>query len=216
MLYELLLECINIPYSTVGISTNYAVRRDGSHLYIFFQGSVELSDWHINADFPAKACSREGDRSYFAHRGFVDAWSGILPVLSPLILDRGVRSLTVCGYSHGAALALLCHEYVWFVRPDLRASLQGFGFGCPRVYWGIRRDDLLSRWQNFTVVRNIDDVVTHLPPAVLGYSHVGNMLEVGEDGRYTSLEAHRADNMLAEVRKYERAQSKIINKTAST
>jgi hypothetical protein len=42
------------------------------------------------------------------------------------------------------------------------------------------------------------------------------MLEVGEEGRYTSLEAHRADNMLAEVRKYERAQSKIINKTAST
>lgn len=212
MLYELLLECINIPYSTVGISTNFATRRSGATLYVFFQSSVEGNDWRINVDFPAKACLRAEEKAWFAHRGFANTWKELEPVISPVLLDGSVEKIIISGYSHGAALAMLCHEYVWYIRPDLRESLQGFGFGCPRVFWGRRDKDILKRWENFTVVRNIDDIVTHLPPAVLGYSHVGNMLEIGEDGKYTPTDAHRAENMLAELKEYERAQVKITKK----
>ena len=107
------------------------------------------------------------------------------------------------GYSHGAALAALCHEYVWFNRPDLRDSLEGYGFGCPRVFWGVKRQVSRARWEKFLVVRNIDDVVTHLPPAALGFSHVGELLEIGQRGKYGMIAAHRPENILTELRNYE-------------
>ncbi|MBQ8658695.1 MAG: hypothetical protein IJ506_06125, partial [Clostridia bacterium] len=53
------------------------------------------------------------------------------------------------------------------------------------------------------LVRNIDDIVTHLPPAVLGYSHVGKLLEIGKKGKYTAVEAHLSENILAELKAYE-------------
>ena len=37
MLYELLWECLNISYETVGVSANYATRTDGDTLYIFLK-----------------------------------------------------------------------------------------------------------------------------------------------------------------------------------
>ncbi|MBQ2293894.1 MAG: hypothetical protein II258_00815 [Spirochaetales bacterium] len=53
------------------------------------------------------------------------------------------------------------------------------------------------------MVRNIEDVVTHLPPAALGYRHVGKMLEIGAKGRYSDVDAHKAKNIEKELLKYE-------------
>jgi len=57
----------------------------------------------------------------------------------------------------------------------------------------------MRRWERFTVIRNLDDLVTHMPPAVLGFSHVGELLEIGEKGRYSRVDAHRPENILAEL-----------------
>jgi hypothetical protein len=59
----------------------------------------------------------------------------------------------------------------------------------------------LSRWERFTVIRNIDDIVTHLPPRALGYTHVGHVLEIGEKGTYSRVDAHRPENILAELKR---------------
>ena len=56
-----------------------------------------------------------------------------------------------------------------------------------------------DRWHDFYVIRNIDDAVTHLPPSLLGFRHVGNMIEIGEAGKYSSIDAHRAENYLYEL-----------------
>jgi hypothetical protein len=68
------------------------------------------------------------------------------------------------------------------------------------VLWGKRTEDILSRWKRFTVVRNVDDLITHLPPRVLGYFHVGSLLEIGEKGKYSRIDAHRRESILAELR----------------
>lgn len=201
-LSELFLKCTTIPYSNAG-NINYALLYDYNTLYIFFEDSNGLKDWKSNLDFPAKAYKRMGKTVWFAHRGFLDIWKKLEPILSPKILDKAVDNIIISGYSHGAAIAVLCHEYAWYVRPDIRTSLKGYGFGCPRVFWGIKTENLKKRWQNFTVIRNVDDIVTHLPPAVLGYSHVGKMLEIGEKGKYSPIEAHIANNILTELKKYE-------------
>lgn len=202
-LYELFLKCIGIRYSQVGVSANYAIRRENELLYIFFEGSDGVNDWKRNLNFPAKAYKRMGRTVWFAHRGFLKVWKEIEPLLAKDIADRAFKRIVIAGYSHGAALAMLCYEYVWYHRPDLRDSTEGYGFGCPRVFWGIKTPNLKRRWKNFSVVRNIDDIVTHLPPVFLGYSHVGKMLEIGERGKYSPMEAHYPENILKELKAYE-------------
>ena len=82
----------------------------------------------------------------------------------------------------------------------MRDRLESYGFGCPRVFWGILTPTLAKRWERFAVVRNLDDLVTHLPPAVLGYRHVGKMITVGVRGKYSMIDAHRPENIEYELR----------------
>lgn len=205
-LSELFSLCIGIPYERVGISSNYALKRVGSTLYLFFEGSQGENDWKSNLDFPAKPYKRMGKTVWFAHRGFLKVWKEIEPTLVSDISDREVKKIVITGYSHGAAIAALCHEYVWFHRLDLRNALEGYGFGCPRVFWGIKSKAVKERMERFTVVRNIDDIVTHLPFAWLGYFHVGELLKIGAHGKYSRVDAHKEENILTELLVYENAQ----------
>ena len=95
---------------------------------------------------------------------------------------------------------MLCHEYVYFNRPDLRNKLSGYGFGAPRVIWK-PSEDIAGRWQNFTGVRNPDDAVTHLPPAFLGYRHMGSVIDISPKGSYSPIDAHREENILNELKR---------------
>ncbi len=198
-LYELFSQCLTITYSQTGVSANYALKREGDILYIFFEGSDGKNDWKNNLDFPAKAYKRMGKTVWFAHRGFLKVWKEIEPMLAEDIADKEFKKIVISGYSHGGALAMLCHEYAWYHRPDLRKTLESYGFGAPRVFWGVKTAELKSRWKGFTVVRNINDIVTHLPPALLGYSHVGKTLKIGEKGKYAAVEAHNPQNILTEL-----------------
>lgn len=194
-LWELFSECLDTKYTTVEDGGSFSLRRSGSELYIFFEKSNGEEDWINNLSYHAESYG-EMDEAWYCHEGFLRVWKGIKPYLSDAVKSTDVEKFTVTGYSHGAAIALLCHEYIWFHRPDVK--LEGYGFGCPRVVWGYPpRED--ERWQNFTVVRNIDDVVTHLPPRITGYRHVGRLLEIGGFGRYSGIEAHRAENYLYEL-----------------
>ncbi len=204
MLCELFETCLNATYVNTSGAASYAVRRRSDTLYVFFEASNGAADWKRNLDFPAKAYKRMGRTVWFAHRGFLEAWHELEPILSDKIVDDSVQKVILTGYSHGAAIALLCHEYVWFTRPDLRNSLEGYGFGCPRVIWGVPSADVRRRWENFTVIRNIDDAITHLPPAALGYTHVSNILEIGVRGKYSNIDAHRPENISAELEAYEK------------
>jgi len=202
-LYQLFSTCLKIPYAQVGISANYALKREKDVLYIFFQGSKGKTDWKNNLSFPAKPYKRMGKTIWFAHRGFLRVWKEIEPFLADDISDKAFRKIVIVGYSHGGALAMLCQEYVWYHRPDLRGFIEGYAFGAPRVFWGIKTYNLKKRWQGFTVIRNLDDAVTHLPPVFLGYSHVGVMLKIGKKGSYTPIEAHESKNILKELFIYE-------------
>ncbi len=199
-LYTLFWECLHIPYAAAGCCANYALRQEKDTLYIFFEKSNGAADWKSNLDFPAAAYPRSEGTVWYAHRGFLAVWKQIEPLIAGRIADNRVRHIVIAGYSHGGAVALLCHEYVWFHRPDLRKNLFGYGFGCPRVFWGKKNSKLLRPFEQFTVIRNIDDIVTHLPPFLLGYSHVGRMLEIGEKGKYSPIDAHKAENILAELK----------------
>jgi len=199
-LTQLFERCLDAPYLQAAESANYYAERIGGLLYIYLQSSDGGEDWKNNLDFPARPYRRMGETVWYAHRGFVKVWRAIEPHLAPLIADPRLQGIVTVGYSHGGALAVFCHEYVWYHRPDLRYRIGGYSFGGPRVLWGKRTEDILSRWERFTVVRNLDDLITHLPPRALGYFHVGNLLEIGEEGKYSRIDAHRRESILAELR----------------
>ncbi len=202
-LYTLMHRCLTIPYTEVGRNASFATERDKKTLYIYFEHSNGKEDWRKNLNFPAKPYRFDSEQMWYAHRGFLSAWRELESTISPYISDKSIKKITVTGYSHGAAIALLCHEYVWFNRPDLRDTLGSFGFGSPRVIWGNYNAEFAKRFESFTVIRNTDDIVTHLPPAFLGYRHVGRLLTIGERGKYARAQAHYPENILAELYLYE-------------
>lgn len=201
-LAELFKQCVYRSYARVENAGDYSIEKIGSTLYIYLECSNGLTDWKNNFDFPAKPYKRMGKTIWFAHRGFLRVWKSIEPYIENLIKDEDITNIIIVGYSHGAALAVLCHEYVWYHRPDLRSKIEGYGFGCPRVFWGIKTNKLTQRWERFTVVRNIDDIVTHVPPAIFGFSHVGKMIKIGTKGKYSTIDAHRPENIITELDHY--------------
>ena len=127
-LLRLFQKCVNCEYIHVENSGDYYIERQGSTLYIYLECSNGSTDWKNNLDFPAKPYKRMGRTVWFAHRGFLKVWKSIEDYLAPFIKDETIKKIVIVGYSHGAALAVLCHEYVWYNRPDLRDSIEGYGF----------------------------------------------------------------------------------------
>lgn len=196
---------LHAPYTEVENDASFAVIGKGGTLYILFQWSQGATDWKNNLDFPAVPYRDMPDR-FLCHRGFLKVWKSAEPYIGEILRETAAKRITIAGYSHGGALAALCHEYVWFTDPERRDALTGVGFGAPRVLW--RLPGTLwpqERWGQFTVVRNTDDIVTHLPPALLGYRHVGNLLTIGEPGRYSSIDAHRPEAYERSLWEYVRA-----------
>lgn len=130
--------------------------------------------------------------AWYCHRGFLNVWKEIEPYIEEQIKDKAVTHIEITGYSHGASIALLAHEYVKFQHPDVEVS--SVGYGCPRVVWGSPSDNVLARFEQFVVVRNENDIVTHLPPRIFGYRHVGTMTEIGEGDEW--FKAHLPERYL--------------------
>ena len=210
-LSKLFHECAyEVEYECVGDSVNYAFLEEKDTLYIYFQGSSQISDWVRTFLFKKKPY-KDMEISYKVHRGFCDAWKEVEDIIIEKIQEKVKRNknrayvdlednmkikfestenseykwkhIVVVGYSHGGALAGFCHECVWFWRPDLRESgLEGYGFEAPRFYGGFKvKKELQERWEHFTVIRTNNDIVTHCPPVIFGFCHVGNMLKIKGD-----------------------------------
>ena len=199
-LFDYFSACLGATYLHGENGSSWAVEERGDALWVLFEKSNGVEDWLNNLHFHAVPY-REMNPVWQCHSGFLQVWKSVKPHLEAVIRQavKQRKKITVIGYSHGAALAVLCMEWIWYHFPSCRMTLSGFGFGCPRVLYGCVPPDLAQRWARFYVVRNLDDAVTHLPPRIMGYCHVGNLINVGSDGKYAPLEAHRPEAYLAEL-----------------
>lgn len=181
--YELLADLtewfndiLNQKYIQCEEDGSYYVCTDGDTAYILFEWSNGVKDWKNNFDFPAKPY-RDMKNLWFCHRGFLRVWKAIEPHIKDVILNPEIQKIRIEGYSHGAAIAQLCYEYVKFNRPDVEVT--GYGFGAPRVLWGFARKSVKERFKGFIVIRNGNDIVTHMPPVLFGFHHVCDVLKIG-------------------------------------
>ena len=115
-LYELFERCLSIPYIHLSDGADYAVERRGDTLYLYLEHSRGVEDWKHNLNFPAVPYRKMDGSVWFAHGGFVRVWKVIEVAVASAVADPSVRGIVTVGYSHGAALAVLCHEYIWFHR----------------------------------------------------------------------------------------------------
>ena len=194
-LSELFYNCAFVGgWKEVGDDVNYKFVEKGDILYIYFQGSNSITDWVRNFLFPAKPYKDMGI-PYRVHRGFLSAWKEVEDIIINKITEKIYykpstrweykwKHIIVVGYSHGGALAAFCHECVWFHRPDMRNNfaLEGYGFEAPRIYagWHVKKE-LKERWATFKVIRCNNDVVTHCPPWLFRFIHVGKIIKIKGD-----------------------------------
>ena len=196
---------------------NYTTVSDGAHevdykfieenniLYIFFEPSDGAIDWRINFTYWRKPY-KDMEISYRVHGGFLDSWKLVSNVIIEKVKDARWKKIVIVGYSHGAALAALCHEAVWYHRPDLRAKgLVGYGFDGPRVYAGFKvKKELKERWRTFTMFRNWCDIVTHVPFVFMGFRHVGTLERIRSTGGNPGLiGSHLPENVLSGLENYQ-------------
>ncbi len=181
-------------------TASYGYSKRGKTLTIYFEWSNGKTDWLNNFDFPAKPYRDMGNK-WYAHRGFLKVWKVIEPHLESAIKDPNIKTINIAGYSHGAAIALLCHEYCKYNRPGCEVT--GVGFGCPRVIWGFLKAPVKKRFEGFTVIRNKRDIVTHVPPAIFGYRHPDGVLKLDDGTPCNSIDAHRPEEYIKSLLNYE-------------
>ena len=210
-LESLFKRCYEADYTHVNEDGDFAIQREGDKVYLLFQKSNSKTDWLHNLWFFSKPY-KEMDIIWRCHRGFLCVWKSIEPYLIDTILDKSIKQFVIVGYSHGAAIATLAHEYVWYNRPDVRENgLIGYGFGCPRCYFGIFgvKRSLKERWKNFYPVRDLNDLVTHLPPVIFGFRHVNKVLKLqnkhyNKHVKLKCINAHYPDNYIKACKEYDK------------
>ncbi len=206
--------CLNARYISTENGGDYAIEKQNGMVYIYLESSDGVEDWKNNFSFSVEEYKREGESVIYAHRGFLRVFLSILPHIEKEIKSEKNTRFTVVGFSHGGALAVLLHEHILFRRPELSGRVHTYAFGAPRVFRGGMSKMQKERFLDLTRIKNIDDFITHLPPQLFGFFHVGKLLTVGMRGKYSKIDAHRPENILRELQLWEKREG-VFGRRAS-
>jgi hypothetical protein len=140
---------------------------EGKTLLLNFQGSVSHLDWRQNFDFLA-APYKEMEKKFRVHRGFLNKWKSIRDHVQTKVTPE-VEKVVILGFSQGGALAVLCHEDVWFQHERLRDSIETYAYGTPRVFsWATPKE----RFKGLHYIQYGGDMVCGVAPWIFGMKHM--------------------------------------------
>jgi predicted lipase len=171
---QLFSECLKGPWLKEGIDTNYKIKVVDNTLYLFFEGSSSSQDWKDNFNIPAIPY-KDMPVKWLAHKGFIRSWKAANDNIIAKIKEYNIDNVVIAGFSHGAAIATLAHEDLLFHGFNVKS----FVFGCPRVLW-LPPNIVKDRFLSLTRYEVRGDIVTIIPPAWLGYIHIGNVKRIGK------------------------------------
>ncbi len=144
--------------------TQWRITEKGDTLYIDFQAARSRRDWLMAFKFwKRKFCGMR------AHAGFLEKFQSIEKYLLESILETACTKYIFRGYSKGGAIATL--SYIRFM--DKEGAVQAICFGNPRVV----NENMFTR--NLMRIKLSGDIVTNLPPWLLGYRHAGEAQRIG-------------------------------------
>jgi len=160
-LYSLFKKARSADWSEANAyNVQWSVEHHEGVAYFFVRETSGLDSWlKVNLRFAPKGAT--------VHRGFDRAWKSIRDEVVGAL--KGSEKVIAAGFSKGGGIVTVAHKDLQAIFPAVRT----YAFGAPRVFtwrgWRQNRDsfDQLKR----VYVRG--DAVTHLPPLVLGFRHVG-------------------------------------------
>jgi hypothetical protein len=136
-------------------------------IYVVFRGSENLLNWVDHTKF-IKTPAEDICKGCEVHQGWYNNYLNLKLQLTKLLSEFKQShnvAITFTGHSYGAALATLAYA-------DLKKSLKNptslYTFGSPRV----GNKEFADHTFNFRIVYG-NDLVTDLPPKILGYVHSG-------------------------------------------
>jgi len=182
-LVDLFRRIVSGSWVNGAIDTQYRLTVTGDVAEIVFMGSVSWVDWISNFMF-WKVPYKDMPVKWRAHAGFLDSWKAVKDeIINGL---HGCRCVKVYGYSRGAAIAVLAHE--WFAFNGYAVETRVFG--CPRAIACKPDSAMLERFKTLHVYNNKGDIVTMLPPKLFGYKDVGNIVRLGTGFRIPCAKWH--------------------------
>ncbi len=153
------------------------VRIGENIVIIAFRGTDSNINRFYNLCFAKKVIPYDNyDTDIRVHSGFLATYKSVRSRILPLIPEEAEK-VVVTGHSLGAALSVLCAVDVQynFKSKDVEAYL----FGCPRVGNKAFAKSYDKRVFKTMRVSNGNDVVTKIPPKILGFHHVGIDIHTG-------------------------------------
>lgn len=156
-------------------------------------------DWKKNFNFASRAMTFGSSHS-MAHSGFVDEYASLRNEVMDAIAIYQPKSITIGGFSQGAAHATLCMRDVMY---NHKIPTKCYAFASPRVYddrGSLEFDRALYERDDcyFRRITVYGDPVTDLPPWYLGYRHVGIQKMIGRFA-IIDVKVHNGSNYLREV-----------------
>jgi len=177
----------------LGFTETTFYNNDGSQAYAFvnehdiviaFRGT-EPNEWNdVKADLDATKALAETVGK--VHRGFKKEVDDIWPELETMLsASQGAlnKHLWFTGHSLGGAMAAICAGRCLLSEVQTYPD-QVHTFGSPRV--GTKRYINHAKIDYYRWVNN-NDIVTHTPPAWLGYRHSGEEMYLDSNGRLKTL-----------------------------
>jgi hypothetical protein len=165
-------------FQNVETDTEFGIFESDTVFRVAFEGSTSKVDWWQNIDFFVKPY-KNMSHLFFVHRGFKKKYKSVQSNIIARIneADYKGKAIQIRGYSQGGALAMLCHEDVYFhsgVQPDTMV------FGCPRVFSFFNSKLLKTRLSDVQRIENGGDMVTGLPPWWFLFRHQGKKIHIGK------------------------------------
>ena len=173
----------------IGFSDITFYDRDGSQAFRFRNDhdcviacrGTEPNEWNdIRAD--ANAAAVMAETAGKVHRGFKQEVDDLWPMLETALIGND-QPLWFCGHSLGGAMATICAGRCFLSHIESMPE-QLYTYGSPRV--GDRRYINYVSLDHFRFVNN-NDVVTRVPPVLLGYRHCGREVYVDRNGKIGQL-----------------------------
>ncbi len=149
-------------------------------IVVVFRGTENQLDWWTNVQ--TKFIALQGGTR--VHTGFFQAYWPIREAMFDFLvtaLKKKKRAVYITGHSLGGALALMATaEFANHDDAEIRDSIAAcYTFGCPRA--GDASFDLYVKVPLYRVTNGVD-LVPAVPPAILGYRHVGDTRYFGKPG----------------------------------
>jgi len=156
------------------------INKETKTVIVSFQGSRSVLDWVYNFAFWKKPY-KHMKKLFFVHAGLFNKYKSvqddimdkIIPVLKP---DWKVRGY---GFSQGAALITYFHEDIKYRLPKI--DLETYALAPPKGFTFFNAKFLQTvRFKTLYTVKDISDIVPHLPFWFMGFRHYGNIIKLGK------------------------------------